>query len=176
MKYLWILLFVSCLALSEALITGAVASGGGGNDVAYWATPAGERFAPIGMSDDGQVMLVKDLNRDGGARVTPQGVTFLTGPTSPTELRSISPNGKYASGYSGSMGVLWDLSSMQRTLFSDWQYVDAMSVDNNGTIRGNYIDGSSEHGNQAFRKTLNGPYEQLMPGYAHSSVSTGTEY
>lgn len=173
MKYLWILLFVSCLALSEAFITGTIAesSGGGGNDSPYWATPAGERLAIIGMSDDGQVMLVERMDANGGAVYTAQGLKrLLTAPYSPTDLRWISGNGKWAAGSSGQQAALWNVETGALELTAGFDHFYPFTVDNNGTMSGNWENDGDGLGNQAFRKTLNGPVEQLMPGYAHSSV------
>ena len=177
MKYLWILLFVSCLALSEALITGTTAesSGGGGNDVAYWATPAGERFAPIGMSDDGQTLLVESMDSNGGAVFGPEGLKRrLTAPYSPTDLRWISGNGKWAAGSSGQQAALWNVETGALELTGGFDHFYPFTVDNNGTIAGDWENDGDGLGNQAFRRTLNSPIEQLMPGYVFSAVMATT--
>ena len=176
MKYLWILLFVSCLALSEAFITGTIAesSGGGGNDSPYWASSAAERLGPLAVVKDGQLVLAKCLDRDGGALITPQGVTYLDAPGSPTETRWISETGQWVAGSSNQQAALWTVATGAVQLTGGFNHVYAYTVDNNGTMGGDWGNEGSGLGNQAFRKTLNGSIEQLMPGYIYSTVMATT--
>ena len=163
---------IALLAAASVLVSvGAWPESASGNDVAYWATPAGERFAIIGMSDDGQTLLVESMDSNGGAVFGPEGLKRrLTAPYSPTDLRWISGNGKWAAGSSGEQAALWTVETGALELTGGFDHFYPFTVDNNGTMAGNLANDGDSLGNQAFRRTLNGPIEQLMPGYVHSSV------
>lgn len=175
MRKLISLLVVSCLAVSEASSSGAIASGGGGNGWAYWESPPNLRVAPYKMSADGQKVVGNIL---GGSCfvATPGGITEIT---SVYELNSISPNGRWAAGSAfngaGSKAALLDLSSGAVEYVSGYEHVFGDAVDDNGTLCGDYTPPGL--GNTAFRKPLGAPIQTIgsfIQSYANATTGNGS--
>jgi len=172
MRKLISLLVVSCLAVSEACSSGAIASGGGGNGWAYWESPTGRRVAPYKMTADGQKVVGYTLDTGAGFVATKSGMTEIP---SAYELTSISPNGLYAAGSAyngaGTKAALINLDSGWVDYVSEYPYACGYAVDDNGTLCGNYSPPG--HGNTAFRKPLGG-LVQTLGSFVQSSVQATT--
>lgn len=172
MRKLISLLVVSCLAVSEACSSGAIASGGGGNGWFFWESPTNRRVAPCKMSADGQKVVGYTLDAGVAFVATKSGMTEIP---SAYELTSISPNGLYAAGSAhngtGTKAALTNLDSGWVDYVSEYPYASGYAVDDNGTLCGDYSPPGL--GNTAFRKPLGGSL-QTIGSFAQSSVSATT--
>lgn len=176
MRNLILLLFVSCLAFCEASFTVANASGGGGNGWAYWESTTTRRLAPCKMSADGQIVIGDALDTGNGVIATPTRTTDVPGVY---ELRSLSPNGHWATGNAyngtGSKAALVDLDTGSIDYISDYPDVTGDAVDDNGTLYGDYSPPGL--GNTAFRKPLGAPMQTIgsfVQSFANTTTGTGS--